>query len=532
MFSKQSLFIILLLSSFSIVHALSECSESVFRDNINIVNNYDSTVYYDVSIEGNAGIFTELKTPSNFFLQKGELSVLSFETFLPFTGNYNLNIVISDSKGSEKTYYYPFSVENCHHANISVSAGNHYCLNEAGSYSVNVENNGQYDELLNIEVNNDLFSANISKGSSENFDLFFTPKGLNDNKISVKVWNSLINESVNAKLNVTNCDSFNYEINDFKICEGLLKEHFFILENTGAHFDNYTVSTNSEYLKLGVKSAGLNPGEEISVPVNVTTLCDDTGLKVRGITVNSALAGEKIIPVSYEVLNCDSQKVTVYTSSNDYCEEDNAGVIVNVHNTGVKDNAYNTFLKWSYDNKSNYLVLMPDESVNITLNLANISGSDLSLYFKSESINVCNDKALVDDNFAVKNFGECYSGELIVPDFFFNNNTKVTIVNNGSRINEYFVQLSALNEIDNSTIKLNPGDSITFVLNDLMIIHENFNVDEFMVSMAGKGISMAGNVTYYSNNVVGMVVQAGSSAAFILGVSLVLLLSYLFLRKK
>jgi len=50
--------------------------------------------------------------------------------------------------------------------------------------------------------------------------------------------------------------------------------------------------------------------------------------------------------------------------------------------------------------------------------------------------------------------------------------------------------------------------------------------------MAGKGISMAGNVTYYSNNVVGMVVQAGSSAAFILGVSLVLLLSYLFLRKK
>jgi len=92
--------------------------------------------------------------------------------------------------------------------------------------------------------------------------------------------------------------------------------------------------------------------------------------------------------------------------------------------------------------------------------------------------------------------------------------------------------LSALNEIDNSTIKLNPGDSITFVLNDLMIIHENFNVDEFMVSMAGKGISMAGNVTYYSNNVVGMVVQAGSSAAFILGVSLVLLLSYLFLRKK
>ena len=140
--------------------------------------------------------------------------------------------------------------------------------------------------------------------------------------------------------------------------------------------------------------------------------------------------------------------------------------------------------------------------------------------------------AQIEDSISVQDYNECYNGILDLQDRFYDNNTRATIINNGTRENTYLLQVFATNEIDNATFTLQPGSEKTFVLNQLMLIHDEYKVDSFSVGLKGTGVLANANTTFYDNRITGMVVTAATNSSLYLGVTALLFLIYAFIRKK
>lgn len=519
----------------SIAYAQDYCRETTYTDSVNVFNDYNSVVHYDIEMESNAAIFTELEEYNNegFFLAPSESKIINFNTYLPFSGDYELKITVTNSRADTKTYAYNFNVVNCHTITAKVVKENSYCLNGGKNYTIVINNTGTYNETLKFEMGAYEFTTTINSGEANNYTLNFYPKSVNDDYRNLKISNNYINYEEIIDFNVTNCDDTSYNITELNICEGLIEEHEFTIKNEGIHEDNYTITTNSRVINLKKNSTSLSPGEEDTIKFNIITSCEDNGLKLTSVTVDSALTGSMIVPINYYVDNCYDQKANIISPLTDYCEHDNKTFLVELENNGIRINTYYTNTSYGSVNNTSNHTLNPGESVEIRLEYNNITAEKLNYFFNSTSRNECTNNILLTGNVLVNNYEECYNGFLTLQERFYNNNTRAVISNNGTRNNTYLIEVFApINEIDNASVTLPPGGQRTFVLNQLMLIHDEYKVDEFIVRLTGKGVNTTSTTVFYDNRITGMVVEAAANSSLYLGVTALLFLIYAFIRKK
>ena len=227
---KRFLFLIFLLFVISTAYALDYCSEETYVDSLSIVNDYGSTVYYTISTSGNAAIFTSIDSETSFFLNNGESKTINFQTDLPFEGNYELNIKIENSKGSQTTYNYDFNVMNCHSIAAEIITNESYCLNGGAEYLLIINNTGNYSETININSGEDNFIEHLFKGESKNYTLSYLPENIADNRITLSIENNYVFFNENYEFNIRNCDKTSYSINDIGMCESSTTIHEFVLK--------------------------------------------------------------------------------------------------------------------------------------------------------------------------------------------------------------------------------------------------------------------------------------------------------------
>lgn len=531
-----SFFIILL--TISIGNSATYCTETVYNSSRLIINDYNIPVFFQVSFEGNATTFTT-SNPSiselseGFILAQGESKKISFITELPFEGYYELNLVIEDSKGSSKTLTYDFSVENCHTISVDFIKEDDYCFMQEGGYSFTVENTGEYNETLNLLLNQSVKTFNLSKGEVKVFNYSFTPGNFNNKLVSLSINNSYINHFSVHELIVNNCESVDYEINEVSFCEGMRKSHEFIIMNEGVNNDTYELNSNSESVILERSEVFIPSGEEELIHFNIVSQCGDEGYEFTSFDLKSVLTGEELtIPVIYEISDCFDYNIGVSEDFTDYCEGDDKLIRVSVENTGIKPNNYTSIIKLGSENKTTHYLLEPSEEEIIELNYSNIPEESLELFFQTIDDSICPVIKSFDRIVQVKDYKECYSGSMFLQSYFYDNNTELTISNNGTRVNTYNISLLAYNEVDNSTLSLESGESETYNLNDLIKIREEYGVDSFKVELKGAGIHLASNTTYYPNQIQGMIITSAKRVSFYLGVIMLLLIVYVFIRKE
>jgi hypothetical protein len=532
---KRFLLPFLLLLLFSIVFAEDYCRETTYSNTIIIFNNYDTIVHYQISATGRSSIFTELdleeEEEDGFFLQPGDSKVIDFETYLPFIGEYGLNIIITDSKEGQTTHTYPLNTINCHTVNSTIIKEGSYCLNGGKEYELRITNTGRYNETVNVSIGTGEFTTELGFNETKNFSLIFYPKSVDDDVLTLRVTNRDIDYAKSYDFNIISCDSTTYNISEISMCEASVYEHEFYLKNEGIHADNYNITTNSQAINLNLNSLTLGPGEEQRVPFTLSTTCEDAGLKLTSVKVESELVEDLIVPITYSVDNCYDQKATVYNGV-DYCESDNKTVTVELENTGTQENVYNTSLSYGPSTTNNIIRLGAGEAENITLDYNNITAETFDLIFKSSSLDACTSVYEHEETITVSQYEECYNGRLTVDETFYDNRTKITVFNNGTRSNEYLVRVWANNEIDNNTIILEAGETASFELKQLVIIHDEYGIESFKVSLTGLGTTTSTNTTYYDNRITGMIIRTAANSSLFLGMAALLFLVYSFIRKK
>ncbi|MBN1923514.1 MAG: hypothetical protein JW791_02005 [Nanoarchaeota archaeon] len=517
----------------SAANAATVCSETYFKDSVTIYNNMGSPVYYEISAGGKAAIFTSILGDTSFFLSNGESKKISFETYLPFKGVYDLNIIVDNSKTGKTSYHYDFNVTNCHLFNVSVNdLQESYCTNGGINYTLNIENTGIYEESINVNSGRFSFTAIVSPGEVKQYPLTFYEEDVNDNRLQILAENEFYSDYKEYVLNISDCDFMGYEVSDIELCEGDMKTHSLKITNEGVHTDFYNVSTKSKVLELNDTFFVLNPGQSKIIRFNITTSCEDKGYKITSLLVKSSLLGEVIVPVNYNVLNCYDQNVWINEDFNNVCEGDAKNVTFTIENTGVKKNSYDAFFLFGETNLSRYYEVDAGRKVNITLSGVDLPAGDLTAYLLSVSTDSCSLTKEDSATLHVKPYGECYNGFLELQPSFFDNNTKVTVHNNGTRQNTYTMHVFAYNEIDNMSFTLDAGQSSTFTLTPLMLIHKEYGVESFQVVMEGNNAYGKANTTYYDNGVTGLIMRTATNASLITGFTLFLIIVYAFVKKE
>jgi len=156
------------------------------------------------------------------------------------------------------------------------------------------------------------------------------------------------------------------------------------------------------------------------------------------------------------------------------------------------------------------------------------SGSELAQIIVS-SKNTCEKSKMISDNLTVKQFNECYSGKIDIWEIF-NKDSKVKITNNGSRANNYNLSLFNYSVIENMNFSLKPHESIEYQLNNLDLIMEDYGISSFSINLAGKGINLTKS-THYTDSITGMVALAAKEYYPFIGLALLAILSFIFVKK-
>jgi hypothetical protein len=106
----------------------------------------------------------------------------------------------------------------------------------------------------------------------------------------------------------------------------------------------------------------------------------------------------------------------------------------------------------------------------------------------------------------------------------------VKITNNGSRANDYNLTLFNYSVIENMNFSLKPHESIEYQLNNLDLIMEDYGISSFSISLEGKGINLTKS-THYTDSITGMVTLAAKEYYPFIGLALLMVLSFIFVKK-
>lgn len=521
----STLFLLFLL--FNVGFAIDKCSGQHYADTISITNNQGSPVFYELNVEGNSAIFTQL-SEYEFFLIAGESKTIDFETNLPFTGDYTLQITVEASIGGDTSYTYDFNVSNCHNIEVLPIFSQEYCSYSTSEYEFNVTNTGIYNETLLVNSDNQELTITIMPDETKNMNFTFFTEPMTP--VTMEIQNNDINFSDNYIPNIVGCDSFDYTlIEESSLCEGSVLEKQITITNTGIHNDSYIITPSSPIIQLNNDSFLLGINESKIITITIPTEYGESGIRNENLLIDSELNGEVTVSIGYEILNCFDQTISLLTNLTEYCEHDNETMIANLKNNGLLNNTYNATLSFGQENISNVYELNSGEDINITLELIDLVPGIYLLEFISNNDILYNTFSY---EIEVSDFSKCYSGTMIVEEQFYDENTIITLGNNGTRTNNYNISISAYNEIDNSSITLEAGEIINLRMNNLLQIHNEYGVESFMITMSGMGINSTQNTTFYDNRITGMIVESGANAVALIGVTLLISIVYLFIRKK
>ncbi|VVB74840.1 Uncharacterised protein [Candidatus Tiddalikarchaeum anstoanum] len=522
-------FFVLLITS--IGFSINVCSGEYITNNFSISNNFGQPLYYTVTKNGGASIFTAINE-NNFFLGNGESKEISMRTYLPFTGSFELGIMVEDSKARRTTYNYPFIVENCHKGNITANFSQDYCLYSDYTFDVNVSNKGIYNETLTVEAEGQNISVALRGNETKTLRFNLGIANISKSEIVISAYNENINISKKYNINITDCETFNYAVSgDDFACESTAFHKHINITNSGVHADNYTIINNT-LIQISPASLRLNPGESGVFNIDINSYCGESGYKRETVIVKSALGAEKRVNLEYTVDDCYDYDIKVLDHFEDFCEYDNKTFMFILTNKGTMANSFDASITFDENASGRIYNLNSNESVNVSIESVNSTRGQHYLLVNMRSNNTCNLEYYFDTMLTVRPFTECYSGKLSVPAQFSTNSTTVTVENNGTRNNTYIIHVIARNEIGNTTLTLAPHEMATFKLNNLLSIHEEYSIDTFTIYMNGTGLYSEKNTTYYDSPITGLLTKTSADIPMYLGFSLIIALAYLIIKKK
>ncbi len=520
------LFVLVISTGFSIDICTYEHKQYSFT----IVNDYNSIVYYEAKGEGNGVVFTNFND-QDFFLQPGESKEIKFDLFVPFSGKYDLSIVVSNSKGDTLVHNYEINSRNCHSIDVSLVGNKEFCIGVEKPYTIQLNNSGEFAESFDLTVGEYTHSYTLDVGEVKNITLQFKPNSFDDNSVKVIIKGDYIDSSKTLNFEVRDCDKFSYSSSPFHICEGSSSKKFFTIRNDGVRNDTYYIYTNDSSIEFEPRTISLMPGESRQIVYTIKTNCNEYGQKYAVFYVDSALEGKQTIPISYTVDNCYDYSVDLVVPDT-ICQYDDSLIKATITNTGARELNFKGLLRVNDLNSSESFVLYPNMSKNVTIVLENVTDYYLNIVFNGSVDESCLSDSLIYKEVVVKRYSECYNAELYVQPRFFDDHTVVKVKNTGIRENDYVLRLIAYNEIDNKSFSLYPGSERTFILDNLVEIHDKYNISEFTILLDGKGTHLSGTTTYYNNNIVGMIVGKSAELSFYVGVVLLFVLFIAILRKK
>ncbi len=528
---KRSLFFFyLFVFAISIGFSTDICAYEHKQYSFTVVNDYGSVVYYEVKGEGDGLIFTDFKE-QDFFLQPGESKEIRFDLFVPFSGRYDLSITITNSKGDTVVHNYEINSLNCHTVDVRLVGDNEFCLGVEKPYTIELNNSGNYVESFDLIVGDYNHSFTLDVGEAKNITLQFMPTSFNNNSIRVLIKGEYIDKAVNLNFNVRDCDSFSYSSSPFHMCEGSTVKKFFTIRNDGVRNDTYYIYTNDSSIEFEPRLISLMPGESRDIVYSIESSCNDYGQRYAIFYIDSNLSGTQAVPISYTIDNCYDYSVD-FVFPEIVCQYDTSLIKATVTNKGSKELNFNGVLQVNSLNTSDSFVLYPGMSKNITLVLENVTDYYLNIVFNGSADGRCLSNSLMYKEIVVKRYPECYSAELYVQPRFFDDHTVVRVKNTGLRKNDYVLRLLAYNEVDNKSFSLYPGSERTFILDNLVEIHDEYNISEFTILLEGKGTHLSGTTTYYNNNLIGMIVGNSTEFSFYIGLVVLAVLFVAILRKK
>ncbi len=522
-----------LLLFIGVVYGEQCCIEDSFSAALVIQNNYSSAAYYKVSYAATTGTlisFSE-KISDGFFLDAGESKTILYNITLPFKGNYSVSFNIADSKSKVVEEFHDFEVINCHSAKVEILADDgNYCQRQDIPYKVVINNTGRFVEELSVKINADNFNITLLPSESMEYPLYYYSATETAGKVSASISNENISEISAEKLfNLRNCESTALAIPNLKACQGFTIESSIALKNLGLTNDSYRViNYSNSIISIDTELIAASSKETIEIPFILEIPCDEKGLNSAYVNILSFNSGLITAKITYEAVNCYDFMIKKETLD-DYCEGDNKSMKYTVTNNGLMPGSFIANITFGESTSFYDFNLRVNESRVFTISEEfDYFGSALAQIIVS-SKNTCEKSKELADDLIINSFNECYSGKLDVWEIF-TKSSKVKITNNGSRSNNYNLSLFNYSVIENMNFSLKPMESIEYQLNNLDLIMNDYGISSFSINLAGKGVN-ATRTTSYTNSITGMITLAAKEYYPFIGLALLMVLSFIFIKK-
>ena len=213
---------------------------------------------------------------SSFTLEKNSRRNITIDFDLPCDtiGLQTFNLVIYAQKNDilsklpieyNISSCYDFAVQNTDNE-ISL------CRNAKKTYSIQVENKGDIDNIYNISTNLDWVKSmgsliKIEKKSTKDVNIIIFPdsvgEGIYDLAITTRSMIGGLDKVINKKIDITECYQIDYDKNDLTACEGNEKDIGFTIKNLDdAKKTVQIVPEGLDWIKIKDPTIDMLPGQE------------------------------------------------------------------------------------------------------------------------------------------------------------------------------------------------------------------------------------------------------------------------------
>lgn len=486
---------------------------------------------YNIITSGTASSFTKYTVPSEFSIVEGSKTVSSYVKPISTTpvGKYEL-IVKVGSGGEIKESLQEVIVKDCHLTTL-VSKDQITCPCEKASFPLTITNQGEFDEIYDIDVN--YIKGQIVKGVSlSNSTLSLEPKQteeifayvdapcdiIGDYELifEAKAKTSTAKATAKAILSIKPCYEYTLSIpkSNYEICENEELTIPLIIKNQGTSNNNYKINLYApKWAILEKKELLVNAGQEITINILVSPpYKTDGNFTVKAETLTDYGAVKKSVETNINVKKCYGVLVDIEKEEDKICNGMDKSYKVNIKNTGKSQNTYdiNINIPWATTSQDK-ITLESDAEKQLTLVVAPPIGTIAKTY----SIDIiASDPISKEGNNDIINI-EAITKEKCLKTEISTEETTVEVIidkdviilliieNKGIETVSYFINITgnaaSFSQINPDKLTLKPGEAEAIYLYTAPPIQTEIGTYEVTVTIATKEMTNLASKTIKIN---------------------------------